>query len=146
METTTLPATQSAGEAAKAEHARIATDSTHPMFAGYRRGDSQVMTYLDEMYRKAYPAPATDERALTPEAHAAIDVDAQLRTTLGEQYNATMELMHTGAARLFSSSEHVKALDLFLPILTELGPAGEVAGIKFLAEIGRLHNNHTGGI
>lgn len=38
----------------RSEVAKIATDTTHPMHAGYTRRDPKVMQYIDELYRKAY--------------------------------------------------------------------------------------------
>src|ERR1043165_5312557 len=38
----------------RTEYARIMTDKTHPMHAGYKAGDKKVDQYIDELYRRAY--------------------------------------------------------------------------------------------
>lgn len=153
MDTSTEVA-PSLGEAAKAENVAIMTDPNHPMYEGFRRNDPRVNDYIDGLYRKAYgSAPVISGNAgievttqLTPSMDDEASFNALLRTTFKEQYDATMRDMHSGAAHLVASPEHVKALDLFLPLLKELGADGEIAGVKFLAEIGRLHINHQGGM
>ena len=37
-----------------AEVEKIATDTNHPMHAGYHRGDKSVMDYLDRLYAHHY--------------------------------------------------------------------------------------------
>jgi hypothetical protein len=153
MTETSTELTPSAAEIATAEHREIMLNPNHRLYAAFRRGDEAAHQYVGDLYRRAYPSDpaATPPIPVPPEVTdeervAAQETDAMLRSVLGEQYESTMRDMRSGAARLFASSDHVKALDLFIPLLTELGPAGEVAGIKFLAEVGRLHHNHTGGI
>ncbi len=62
METSVATTTPSAGEAPRQELERIMTDSSHPMYDGYKRNDAQVHTYLDGLYRKAYPTTMADPR------------------------------------------------------------------------------------
>jgi len=39
----------------RSELARIMTDKTHPMHAGYHQRDAKVLAHITDMYKKAYP-------------------------------------------------------------------------------------------
>jgi len=166
-ESATLPATSSAGEAATAEHKAIMTDPNHPMHAGFKRNDARVHAHIDQLYKKAYgSAPvqfgqgieitsslstpqqsadlsqSAEAEALTPEARAAaMEFDSTLRLVLGDGYDEEMSAMRLGSARLFGTPETVKAFDVLAPILTDLGVHAQVAGVRFLSQIGRLTRN-----
>ncbi len=150
----------SAGEAARTEHVQIMTDPTHAMHEAYKRGEDRVQAYIETLYRKAQssgPAPPSqgvrtghaslpdqpDGQRLeeSPEERAArLELDSTLRASLGERYDSEMDAMRQGAQRLFSSPDHVKALDVLAPMISELGPQAEIAGIQFLAQLRRLTN------
>lgn len=55
------PAPNQKGEAATTEYAMIMSDPTHPMHAGYRRGEKSVMDHIEKMYRDAYPGTGESE-------------------------------------------------------------------------------------
>jgi hypothetical protein len=150
-----------AGVQAREELARIMSDPTHPMHAGYSRGDQQAMDHIEKMYTKAYgggPAPIETGRSMTTrpgetpaqdamtreDRAAAGAVDDLLRQTLGTDYDTSMRDMRIGASHLFSIPDGEKTLAAFAPIITELGPLAEVRAIRFLAELGAMIRTHKG--
>jgi hypothetical protein len=48
------------GEDAKTELSAIMNDPKNPRYEGYKRGDAAVMTYIDELYAKAYGTGKAD--------------------------------------------------------------------------------------
>ena len=88
-------------DAARAEMKEVATNPQNPRYAGYQRGDKQVMDYLDEVYKKAVPdsvpvplrheslsartgGPDDQAPALSPEDTEAFEA---LRHEWGDQYH-----------------------------------------------------------
>ena len=150
-----------AGAQVRQELTRIIGDPTHPMHAGYARGERQVMDHIEGMYTHAYggsPAPVETGRSLTtrpsetpePDAMtrehrvAQTEVEAMLKQSFGDSYDGEMSNMRVGASRLFAIPDGEKALAAFAPIITELGPLAEVRTIRFLAEIGEMIRTHKG--
>jgi hypothetical protein len=98
-QSTPTPHSNPAGLAATEEHAKIMSDPSHPMHAGYLRGDKKALDYVADLYRNAYPGTApvednhglsvttgsTDESAptLSPEDARAVE---EIRQESGEQF------------------------------------------------------------
>ena len=76
---------------------------------------------------------------------AAMELDATLQRTFGEQYSSEMRDMRLGASYLFASPDGVKLLDHISPVISELGSHAEVASIRYLAELGRISQTPRGG-
>jgi hypothetical protein len=146
-----------AGEALRTELADIASNTAHPLHAGYTRGDADVMRQIDEKYQQVYgagqvavgneevgisrdAADAAGETTLTGEdliAHT--EVNALLQSVFGDSYESEMRDMRIASAQLFGTGpDGHAALSLFADHVTSLGPQAEVAAVRFLAELGRL--------
>ena len=151
-----------AGEAAFAEYAKVVNDPTHPHHHGLKRGDKAANDYVDALYRKAYgnkqvaldANPGLSSETPRPEPHghethapedtvAETEVDTMLRRTFGDEYDTTMRDMRIGAGRLFGSDEGRALLDTLSPLIVDLGPEAEVAGIRFLSHLGQIAQRRT---
>jgi hypothetical protein len=104
--TLTAPAPSNpALEAAQAELTDIATNPSNPRYAGYKRGDKQVLSHLEQLYQKACPpgiapSPIGDETApLVPREGLSLTTDltgsgryeqaqAEALTALQQEYGA----------------------------------------------------------
>lgn len=56
------PGGEMSGEDVRAEVAKIMSDKTHPMYAGYQAKDPKVLAHIDELYRRAYGNAPVDLR------------------------------------------------------------------------------------
>ncbi len=152
------PAANPALDSARAELTKVMTDTTHPDHAAFRRGDEKVVARIGSLYTKAVgsaPAPIDDGIMITgkPDGQsdgqssddmlAAQAIDTMLRHTLGESYDSEMTDMRIGARSLFGSENGPALFDALNPIVTALGPEAEVAGVRFLAHLGRLTQRRT---
>jgi hypothetical protein len=142
------------------------------MHEGFKRNNTQVNAYIDNLYRKAYgsapvnfgqgvevtgrpthpapdntdPQPSPNGTALSQEdAVAQTEFDTVLQRTFGSEYDLVMRDMRVGASLLFSTPEGIQALDRIAPVLSELGEHAQVLGIRFLSDLGRLAKHHHGG-
>lgn len=142
------PPSSPALDAARAEVTEIATNSQHPMHAGYQRGDTRVSAYIDGIYKKAIPEnkpveigkreSASVSTDFSGDAEAQAEIETALRAELGDTYDTTMSAMASGAKFLFDGEEGQQALTALSYRLTGLGPKAEALGIKFLADLSKL--------
>ena len=147
-------------DAARAELKDIATNPDNPRYAGYQRGNAQVSAYLDGLYKKACPETPPPDTPTTPaslrepeqdntmtleDRAAQTEVEEMLRRSFGDDFDTQMRDMRVGGGYLFGTKEQQTILETLSQLITDLGPLAQVRGIRFLAEIGQLVNNHKGG-
>jgi len=76
---------------------------------------------------------------------AQTEVEEMLRRSFGDDFDTQMRDMRVGGGYLFGTKEQQTILETLSQLITDLGPLAQVRGIRFLAEIGQLVNNHKGG-
>ena len=152
-------------DAARTEFTDIATNPANPRHNGYQRGDPQVSTYLDNLYKKTLPTPtippvpesqrfvsdtAADRKAQDDGTAPSLEDRAaqtqggiMLRQTLGDDYDSEMSDMRIGASHLFSSPEGQQALTVLADSIVGLGPLAEVCGVRFYPRSARWSNHRN---
>ena len=158
----TTPTTNTAGDAVRAEYAKILSDPTHPLHAGLWRGDKAVDDHINALYAKAYstprsaedapasigtPAPSqpgeTSEQAEIRERNALIM--APLRQEWGDAYHARLTRAVGSARTLFGGEGWGDVFEeLGAIIRQEYGPAGETAAIRFLDALAGIKQQYGG--
>jgi hypothetical protein len=153
------PPSSPALDAARAEATDIATNPQNPRHAGYHRGDPQVSTYLDGIYKKAIPenkpvsftrgsvslGPVEPQPGETPEEAADRQrnevIVAPLKQAWGPTYEARMATVPGTVNTLFEDMGEVYH-ELGARVREHFGPKGEAATLKYFAE---LHDIKQGG-
>jgi hypothetical protein len=151
--TITAPAPGNPGlDAARAELTDIATNPENPRYAGYQRGDKQVMDHLDAVYRKAAPhskpvslgeyglsiGPAEPMEGETPEQAEVRQrndvILAPLKQEWGADFDSRYAQARATACTLFEN--RTEMLDeLGTIVRMQYGPKGEAATLKYFAHL-----------
>jgi hypothetical protein len=151
-----------AGLQAREEYAKVMSDPTHPMFEPFKRRDPTAETYIDNLYKHAYPAtlshtpesvsiggPVPTQPGETPEdaeIRARNEVIlTPLRQEWGPHYEARFSGVRATAQQLFGGEGWGEVFDdLGATIRQHYGPAGETAALRFLDALADIQHNHGG--
>lgn len=142
-----------AGLQAREEYAKVMSDPTHPMFEPFRRRDPTAETYIDNLYKHAYPSTVSHNAESisiggpVPTQPGETSEDAEIRarnevilsplkTEWGPHFEAHMSGVRAVARDLFGGEGWGEVFDdLGATIRMQYGPAGETAALRFLAAL-----------
>jgi hypothetical protein len=143
--------------AAREEYAKIMSDTTHPMHAGFHRSDPAVLAHIDNLYTDAVPdhkpvplatesvslGPVEPQPGETPDEAEVRQrnevILAPLKQEWGPHYEQRFAAALVGVRTVFEGQGEM--LDhLGERIRMTYGPKGEAAVLKLFAELETIRN------